>query len=294
MTAPAVTPPPPTVAALVRRALRRHRLSFVAAAIILALHVVVAATGWLWAPYDPTKVLAGQPYAPPSAGHLLGTDNFGRDVFSRLVAGERLMLGQILAAAALAVAAGSVLGILAAYARGWADAILMRAIELVLSFPSLILSMLLLTAIGQSRLAVILVVAGLFVAPVTTVIRSAALNVVTEDFITAARLRGERKLAIAVREILPNVLPNGFVEFSLRSGYAAILIGSLSFLGFGASPPTPDWGLMINEGRSYLSAAPWSVLGPSLALASLVVALSLFTEGVGELLGPRTARGDRP
>lgn len=285
---------PPTMATLVRHALRRHRLSFVIAAFILALHVVVAATGWLWAPYDPTMVLAGQPYDPPSAGHLLGTDNFGRDVFSRLMAGERLMLGQILAAAGLAAAIGSVLGIVAAYARGWVDALLMRAMELVLSFPSLILSMLLLTAVGQSRIAVILVVAALFVAPVTAVIRSAALGVVTEDFITVARLRGERKLTIAVREILPNVLPNVFVEFSLRSGYAAILIGSLGFLGFGAAPPTPDWGLMINEGRAYLSAAPWSVLGPALALGSLVVALSLFTEGIAELLGPRPARGGRP
>jgi peptide/nickel transport system permease protein len=270
-----------------------NRVSVLLAAGILFLHLVVAATGPLWASHDPVQMLAGDPYASPSAGHLLGTDNFGRDVFSRLVAGERLLLGQAIAAAAIAVAIGSALGTLAAYARGWIDALLMRCVELALSVPSLILSMLLLTAVGSSRLAVVAVVAALFVAPVATVIRGAALGVVAEDFVLAAQLRGERRFTIVVREIIPNVLPSVFVEFSLRSGFAAILIGALGFLGFGAAPPTPDWGLMISEGRSYLSAAPWSVLAPSLALGSLVVALSLLTERAADRLSARSFRGGR-
>jgi peptide/nickel transport system permease protein len=114
---------------------------------------------------------------------------------------------------------------------------------------------------------------------------------VTEDFVTAAKLRGESAWSIAARELLPNVLASVLVEFSLRTGYAVLFIGGLSFLGFGAAPPTPDWGLMINEGRQYLASALWPVLGPSLALASLVVALSLFTEGLGEFFGLSTQRG---
>jgi peptide/nickel transport system permease protein len=114
--------------------------------------------------------------------------------------------------------------------------------------------------------------------------------VVTQDFVTSARLRGEGRWSIAVREILPNIA----VELSLRTGFAAILIGGLTFLGFGAAPPSPDWGLMINEGRGYINTTPWPVLGPSLALGSLVVALSLVTEGLAERLGPIVPRGRQP
>jgi peptide/nickel transport system permease protein len=264
---------------------------FLAATALLVLHLVVALAGPLLAPYDPEAPLVGDPFDGRSADHWLGTDNFGRDVFSRLVAGERVILIQSIATSAIAVSVGSMLGIVAAYRRGWFDAAVMRVVELVLSFPSLIIGMLLLTVVGPSRVTIVFIVAALFVAPVTTVVRAAALSVVTEDFVTVARLRGESRLAIAWREILPNVLPTAFVEFSLRTGYAAILIGTLAFLGFGAAPPTPDWGLMISEGRDYVSAAPWAVLAPSLALGSLVVGLSLFTEGVTDLLSPRGLGG---
>jgi peptide/nickel transport system permease protein len=274
-----------------RGLLRGSPWVFVAATVLLVCHVLLALFGPVLTTYDPLKVLAGQPLSSPSAQHWLGTDSFGRDVASRLFAGERMMLVQALATSAMAVALGALLGIVAAYARGWFDATVMRVMELVLSFPSLIMAMLLLTAVGGSRVTVVVVAAVLFVAPVTTTVRAAALNVSTEDFVTVARLRGESRLAIARREILPNVIPTVFVEFSLRTGYATILIGSLGFLGFGAAPPTPDWGLMINEGREYLTVAPWSVLAPALALGSLVVALSLFTEGVADLLSPRGLGG---
>jgi peptide/nickel transport system permease protein len=267
---------------------------FLVSGVLLVAHILVAAFGPLLSPYDPLALLTGRPFEGPSAHHWLGTDSFGRDVLSRLVAGERIILAQALATSALAASIGALLGIVAAYVRGWFDAAVMRVVELVLSFPSLIVGMLLLTAVGRSPVAVVFIVAALFVAPVTTVVRAAALGVVTEDFVTAARLRGENNLAIARREILPNVLPTVFVEFSLRTGYAAILIGSLGFLGFGAAPPTPDWGLMINEGRDFLQAAPWTVLAPALGLGSLVVALSLFTEGLTDLLSPRgLAREER-
>jgi peptide/nickel transport system permease protein len=272
---------------------RRRATRFMVACTVLALHAAVALTGPLWAPYASDQILTAEPYSSPSLAHPLGTDNFGRDVFSRLVHGEWMMLGEALLAAVLAVAIGSAVAILIADAGGLADTLVMRATELVISIPSIILSMLVLSAVGSSHVVVVATVALLFTSPVITVVRGAALEVVKLEYVTSARLRGEGPWSIAVREVLPNVLPTVAVELSLRTGFAAILIGGLGFLGFGARPPSPDWGLMINEGRAYLSATPWPVLGPSLALCSLVVALSLFTEGLAERLGPPPS-GGRP
>ncbi len=255
---------------------------------ILAIYALLAVIGPWVTPYNPTTQLVANPYEGPSWSHPFGTDNFGRDVFSRVLAGERLMVVECVLAAAIATVAGLLLGIVAAYVGRTFDTLLMRCVELILSFPSLILSMLILAAIGDNSLVVILVVAGLFVAPITLVIRGAAQAVVNEDYVTAARLRGENRFSIAVREILPNVLPTVYVEFSLHAGFAAILISGLSFLGFGPAPPSPNWGLMIQEGSAFVSAAPWSVLGPALGLAGLVVGLSIFTEGIGKQVGEGT------
>ncbi|MBI3243142.1 MAG: ABC transporter permease [Chloroflexi bacterium] len=265
--------------------LGRQSPVFLIATAVLLLHGLTALTGPLWAPYAPAKMLTGKPFSPPSAEHLLGTDNFGRDVFSRLVHGEQIVLGLGLSAASLSVIGGAALGLLLAYLRNWVDEAVMRVVEILLSIPPLILSLLVLGALGSSYLVVVLTVAFFFTPRVAIVVRAAALSVVAEDFVTIARLRGESAWTIAAQELLPNVLSSVLVEFSLRTGYAVLFIGGLSFLGFGAAPPTPEWGLMINEGRAYIVTAPWTVLSPSLALASLVVALSLFTESISETLG---------
>jgi peptide/nickel transport system permease protein len=265
--------------------LRRQRLAVLVAGGILLVHVIVAVTGPLWAPYAPDALLVGDPFERPSRDHLFGTDNFGRDVFSRVVYGERTVLGLSLTAAGLAVIAGSALGLLMAYVRGWIDEVVMRGVDVVMTIPPLILSLLILGGVGASYPVIIATVAFFFAARVATVIRAAALDVVSEDFVTAARLRGESAPSIARRELLPNVTSSVLVEFSLRTGYAVLFIAGLSFLGFGSAPPTPDWGLMINEGRQYISSASWLVLAPSLALASLVIALSLFTNGISDALG---------
>lgn len=265
--------------------LRRQSATFLVASAVLVVYVVVALTGRWWAPYSPDELLTGDPFAPPSRDHLLGTDNFGRDVFSRLVHGERLVLGLALATAGLSVILGSALGLISGCLRGWPDEILGRVLEILISIPPLILALLVLGSLGSSYVLTVSLVAFFFAIRVATVIRAAALDVVSDDFVTLARLRGESTWSIAVREVLPNVSSAVLVEFSLRTGYAVLFIGGLSFLGFGPAPPTPDWGLMINEGRTYISTAPWPVVGPALALAFLVVALSLFTERLSDILG---------
>ncbi len=271
---------------------RQQSPSFLASIVILLLYLFIAVTGPWWVPYSANEMLVGRPYTAPSTDYLLGTDNFGRDIFSRVILGTQVVLGMALTASMVATIVGGIIGLLLGYLRGWIDEGAMRVIEVLVSIPPLILALLVLGILGSSPLLIISTVAFFYIPRVTTVVRAATLDVVTNDFITIARLRGESAWSIAVQELLPNVLGTVMVEFSLRTGYAVIFIGALGFLGFGAPPPSPEWGLMINEGRNFMSAAPWNVLGPSLAMLTFVVALSLFTEGLTRIFG-RTARREQ-
>ncbi len=252
---------------------------------ILVLHGLIALTGPTWAPYSPTRILVGQPFASPSAAHLLGTDNLGRDVFSRVVYGERTVLTLSLSATGLGVLCGASAGLMTGYVRGWLDELVMRVIDVTISIPPLILALLVISALGSSSLLLVLTVAFFYVPRVARVVRAATLSVVMEDFVTIARARGESAWSIAHRELLPNVLGTVLVEFAIRSGYAVIFIGSVGFLGFGPPPPTPEWGSMVNQGREYIVTAPWAVVAPALGIASLVVPLNLFTDGMARLFG---------
>jgi peptide/nickel transport system permease protein len=271
--------------------LRIQSSSFLIATAVLIIHLLVALTGPLWAPYPYDKTVVGRPYGPPSSEHLLGTDHLGRDVFSRVVYGEGIVLSMALSATGIAVLLGPVLGLLMAYIGGWVDELVMRIMEIIICFPTLIIALLILGTFGSGRLLIVLVIAFLYIPRMMSVVRGAALDVITEDFVTAARLRGESALSVAIRELLPNVLATVLVEFSLRTGYAVLFVGGLGFLGFGVNPPTPEWGVMINEGREYVFSAPWPALGPTLAIGSLVVALSFFTEGLNDLLGLSVQEG---
>ncbi len=252
---------------------------------MLVVYAAVALTGPWWAPFDPGKIAAGPPLSPPSARHLAGTDALGRDLFSRVVHGTGAVMWMSLSATGLAVLAGSLVGLVTGYLRGWIDEIVMRLADIMISIPPLIIAVLVIGAFGNSQTVVILIVALLFAPRVARVVRAATLGIVTEDYVTAAVLRGESALGIAVRELLPNVTGTVFVEFAIRSGFAIMFIGALGFLGFGAPPPTPEWGVMINEGRRTISAALWPVLAPALAMAGLVLAINLFTEGLARVIG---------
>lgn len=260
-------------------------------AIVLLIHVLVAVTAHFWAPYSPTALLSGAPLSPPSAEHWFGTDQLGRDVFSRVVTATRIDLGLALSATALGVALGGIVGLLMAYMRGWLDEVVMRLIDTIICIPPLILSLLVISAIGTAPFLLVLTVALVYAPRVTRTTRAAGLEIATADFITVARARGESPLAIVLRELAPNALSTLFVEFAIRSGFAVIMIGSLGFLGFGIRPPTPEWGVMISESRNAISVAPWTVFYPALAMSTLVIALNLVTEAVARLLGHQITKG---
>jgi peptide/nickel transport system permease protein len=268
-------------------------MSFRIGAIVLLVHLIIAVTGPFWAPYGYAQMGAGPPLAGMSAAHPLGVDQLGRDVFSRVVHGSHIVILLSLSGTLLGLVVGAILGLLSGYLGGWFDDLLQRLLEAIISIPFLVLALIAIASAGPELSGnpwlVVLVVALVYAPRIARMARAAAIDIATRDFVTVARLRGETAWSVMRRELLPNATSVLLVEFALRAGYAPVLIGSLGFLGFGLRPPTPEWGLMISENRALLIVSPITVLGPGLALASLVVGLNLFTEGLARILG-RTVR----
>ncbi|BAS26490.1 peptide ABC transporter permease [Limnochorda pilosa] len=248
---------------------------------------ILCALAWpVLAPYDPLTLDVAAALQPPSAAHWLGTDGFGRDVLSRVLAGSRSALLIAPAATLLGLVLGTAVGLVAAYLRGWADDVIMRVVDAVMAFPIVILSLLVLTFLGPSTGNVILVVGLVFTPLIARTVRAAALPEREKEYVAAAQLRGEPALYVMAVEILPNIRAPLIVEGTIRVGYAVFTAATLGFLGLGVQPPTPDWGLMVNEGRAALTLAPWAVLFPSLAIGAVVVGISLLADGLKEVLAP--------
>jgi peptide/nickel transport system permease protein len=277
--------------------LDRVPTSFRIGAAILIVHVTVAALGPFIAPYGASQMGIGIPLSGMSWQHPFGIDQLGRDIFSRVIHGSHVVLLLSICGTALGVLVGAVIGLLSGYAGGWIDTVVQRLLESIISIPFLVLALLAIAAAGPelagSPFLVVLVVGLVYAPRVARMARAAAIEIATRDFVTVARLRGERAWSVMRREILPNASGVLLVEFALRAGYAPVLIGSLGFLGFGMRPPTPEWGLMIAENRALIIVSPVTVLGPGLALASLVVGLNLFTDGLARIFGRSFVRVDR-
>jgi peptide/nickel transport system permease protein len=252
--------------------------------LILLGYLLLAVAGAAVAPYPPLEFHYQDTLQAPSGTYLLGTDQFGRDVLSRILAGARSIILIAFGATALGVVGGTLLGLTAGYYGGKTDETIMRVADGLMSFPSLLLALLILTTLGSSIVNIIIGVAITFVPRVARIIRSVALDIRTQPFVQAAQARGEPAPYIITREMLPNALPAIIVESSIRVGYAILIGASLGFLGLGVQPPTPDWGLMIYEGRSMIQTAPWLVLGPAVAISILVIAANLFADGLSRVL----------
>ncbi|MCC8908667.1 ABC transporter permease [Curtobacterium sp. GD1] len=252
---------------------------------LIALHLVLAVLAPVIAGHDPVATNSADVLASPTWTHWLGTDQYGRDILSRTLNGGRYALLVTFLATTIAVAVGTVLGCVTAYADNWFDEVVMRIVDALLSVPSILALLVVVTVFDAGLWVIVLAVTIVYAPAVTRVVRGAARTVITQDYVTAARARGERSLSIVFREILPNVLDVVLVEYAMRASWIVLLVASLSFLGFGANPPTPDWGLMVQENRTALTVVPLGTLAPIVALATLVVGLNLAADGLSKSLG---------
>ena len=249
---------------------------------IVAIHLTLALIGPWLAPYPPTEfhLLPDYPeehrLSSPTSLYWLGTDQFGRDLLSRMMSGARSLITMAVAAAALGIALGTVVGMSSGYKGGRVDEVVMRVMDGLMSLPSLLLALLVLTTLGSKdapvewleqlwqELLIVVTIGIVFMPGVSRVMRSVTLSLKEMEFVQSARLRGEHTGYIIFREILPNALPVLGVEASVRLSYSILLVSSLGFLGLGVQPPSPDWGLMISDSRNFLVAAPWMALVPRL------------------------------
>jgi peptide/nickel transport system permease protein len=244
--------------------------------------ILAAVTAPLIAPYSPTE-LAGTRLELPSQEHWLGTDNLGRDVLSRLIWGSRVVLLLAPVSVLLGIALGAPLGLASGYLGGILDTVIMRVSDILLSFPTLLIYILIIATFGSSAIIVVISIAIGSIPAITRIVRSLVMDERTKDYVSAARLRGEKLWYILGREILPNASGPIIVDTCIRIGYAVMAIGALGFLGLGIPPPTPDWGGMINEGREWIFRQPWMVLAPAAALTSLVIGLNMIADGIREI-----------
>jgi peptide/nickel transport system permease protein len=254
---------------------------------IITLILLLALLGPFVAPYAYDLIQVQHQLEAPSLQFLFGTDEFGRDVLSRTLYGARLSLFIGFAATAICLVAGVPLGLVAGYRRGRTEEAIMRSMDVLMSFPPVLLGLLILAVTSPSLWKLMVAVGIVYIPPIVRVTRSVTLEVAQEDFILAARARGERPLYILLSEILPNAWPPVIVEGSLRVTFAILLGAALSFLGLGAQPPSSDWGLMISEARPYVDQAPWIVLAPGLTLCITVIGINLLGDGLREMLDPR-------
>ena len=256
-------------------------------AALLALHLGLALLGPTLAPHGFAHMQVLHTLEAPSWAFLAGTDQFGRDNLSRVMWGARRTLAVAMVSTLLGVTLGVVIGMVGGYYRGWIDELLMRLVDGMMAIPALLLAMLILTTLGSSPIYVVLGIAIVFMPRTARMVRGVALSLGAAEFVDAARLRGESGAYVIFREMLPNAWAPIIVEASIRFSYAILLATSLGFLGLGAGPPTPDWGLMINEALPFLDQAPWLAVLPAAAIASAVVGANLIGEGIREALALR-------
>jgi len=250
---------------------------------IVVFWVLVAIFAPLLTPYDPVQdqdwEAANQ---GPSAAHPLGTDDLGRDLLSRLLYGARTILVLAPISVLCSLLVGSTLGLLAGYLGGIVDEVVMRVLDAMMSFPTILLFLIIIAAVGASPTNVVIAITIGGAPGIARLVRSLAMDICTRDYIAAAELRGESTLYTMFVEILPNARGPIIVDAMLRVGYAVFSIGTLGFLGLGLPPPSPDWGSMVARGRLYIWSNPWAVLWPALAISSLVVGLNIFADGLRE------------
>jgi len=268
------------------RALLRSRTLLIGSAVLL-FWIVCALFGQHLTPHDPYADDLLATLSPPSLRHWFGTDQLGRDVFSRVIIGARDILIVAPLATLLGTVLGTILGLTIGYFRGPLDDVVSRVIEALQALPLVIVALMALAAVGTSNASVVCVIGFVFTPIIARTVRAATLNEVELDYVAAARLRGDGALAVMFVEILPNVLPVAIVEMTVRLGYAIFFVASLSFIGFGIQPPSADWGIAIAENYSLIGSYWWTILFDAAATASLIIGVNLVADGLGNVLEQR-------
>jgi peptide/nickel transport system permease protein len=268
-----------------RRAARARLAPFGAAVMLLAITVALLAP--VVAPYNPLKQNLDNALARPDRTHLMGTDNVGRDVFSRMVFGTRVSLVAGFGSVVIAVAVGGLLGLLAGYAGGRVDNLVMRVMDAVLSFPPLVLALALGAVLGAGLTGVVIALGVVYTPTFARLMRGQVLSITAREYVDAARALGAPGWRIAWSHVLPNATAPIVVQASLSVAFAILAEASLSFLGLGIQPPAASWGSMINAGRGYLQQAPWIVFGPGAALFVTVVGLNFVGDAIRDALDPK-------
>ena len=252
---------------------------------LVLLHLILAIISPYITPFDYKLQNSSLMLTPPDALHFLGSDHLGRDIFSRTLMGGREALAVTGIATPIAVAWGGFIGILFGLVGGRVDEVLMRVVDAFLSLPWILKMLVLIVTFGTGMEVLIPTLAFFYGIPVIRVARAATHDVIARDFIWAAKARGHSRISIIRSELLPNVLDTLMVEGAMRWSWMLLAFSSLSFLGFGVSPPNPDWGLMISDARGFMSFAPWGVIGPVIGLSSLIIGINLTADALAKSLG---------
>ena len=245
---------------------------------LIVLFVIVF--GRFFTPYPPNQIGVGPQTANPTAAHLLGTDELGRDTLSRLLVGGTHIILIPLIAVTLAWIFGGLLGMFGAYKGGRTDELITRAFDLLLSLPPLLIVLVAIAALGTSNVVLVLTIMFVYLPRMGRIVRGATQAVVTSEYVASAQARGERTSAILLREVLPNIISPTVADFALRITYGVIFVATLNFLGLGVQPPRADWGVMVSEGRGFINIDPVATLAPAAAIALLSIALNLIADAL--------------
>ncbi|PNH20031.1 glutathione ABC transporter permease [Mageeibacillus indolicus] len=264
-----------------------RRKTAVVALIFILFLLIVAALGPEIAPYDANQPDYNNLLSPPSAEHIWGTDEFGRDIFSRLLAGTRLSLLSALSATIVGASIGIILGLLAGYYGGWINALVMRGSDVLFAFPDILLAIAIVAIIGPGMVNVVIAVAVFTIPSFARIVRSATLTVKEAPYVEVARSIGCKDRRILWIHVFPGTVQSMIVNFTMRVGTAILAASSLSFLGFGANVTEPDWGAMLSQGRNYLNTAPYIVLFPGMLIFLTVLAFNLLGDGLRDTLDPK-------
>lgn len=264
----------------------RYQYGLVVGGTILLLVVLITLLAPLIAPYDPIDIVADR-RLPPSRAHIMGTDEIGRDTFSRIVYGGRVSLRVGILAVLIGAAIGTFLGIVSGFLGGWLDAVIMRCVDVLLAFPGILLALSIVAILGPSINNVMIAVGIEFIPAFVRTVRGSTLSAKEEDYVLAARAVGAKSGRIIGRHVLPNVVQTVIVLGSLAVGIAILAAAGLSFLGLGAQPPTPEWGAMLSDARNYLRESPHLAVFPGATIMIVVLSLNLVGDGLREILDPR-------